>query len=415
MRKKEKFFLGYYQCKPDEDQEIKLYCFFNREDLNLNSHRLTSVKSFISDPAVEVNRIFNILTNSNIINIDNNSANAARELITNELDNAILFKSNNVFSRVSFFIRIFKIKSQENENLWNLTCVSKLGSNNLSNNQPRIRDLVLSEASVTVPIFDAITTFGTDIYSWYGNTVDEVIRAQFSGGPVVFYQDQAGTVPVTAVGQDIGLVLDLSGNGKHLRLLVDEYIDLPKLFQINGKYAMGTTDYFEFVGAGTSSVPTPEYSISLRFDPNGQGYFLGVGPDYTLGDNYYHYFTHNNYQWPGGGGSSNTIGWSDPSVANSYIETNIPSGTEPRVMTSSSTFVDGERRFFLYTGNNLTFTPPAGTVPADFLLHRLSFFYGAGPIAPAPVSGPVLLTSLPLIIKRSITDFERAQIVEAFA
>jgi len=267
-----------------------------------------------------------------------------------------------------------------------------------------------------------MTLFGSDVYSWHGNTVDEVIRAQFSGGPVVFYQDQAGTVPVTEVGQDIGLVLDLSGNGNHLRLLANEYIYPPKLFHVNGEYAMGTNYQCSTLNETNSSTPVAEYSISLKVDPNEQGWYVGLTADYEAGNGYpYFYFDYYRYY----GDWYDALSWSYGDDY-PYIETGIPAGPQSRVISSSSTFVGGERRLLLHTNNNLTFTSPAFTTPDTFSLNRSEVYFGAEALGPddndslgphdngRELYRPVLLTSLPLIIKRSITDFERAQIVSMF-
>ena len=58
--------------------------------------------------------------------------------------------------------------------------------------------------------FNPVAVFGSDLVTWYGNSVDDLWRVQSSGGPVTLYQDSAGTTPVTAVEQFVGLVLDQS-------------------------------------------------------------------------------------------------------------------------------------------------------------------------------------------------------------
>ena len=58
------------------------------------------------------------------------------------------------------------------------------------------------------------------------------------------FQDAAGTTPVTAVGQPVGLVLDKSGNGNHATQPITA--SRPTLVQINGLYALsfdGIDDY----------------------------------------------------------------------------------------------------------------------------------------------------------------------------
>ena len=58
------------------------------------------------------------------------------------------------------------------------------------------------------------------------------------------YQDAAGTIPVTAAGQPVGKVLDISGNGNHATQPITA--SRPTLVQINGLYALsfdGIDDY----------------------------------------------------------------------------------------------------------------------------------------------------------------------------
>ena len=58
------------------------------------------------------------------------------------------------------------------------------------------------------------------------------------------YQDAAGTIPVTAIGQPVGKVLDISGNGNHATQPITAA--RPTLVQINGLYALsfdGIDDY----------------------------------------------------------------------------------------------------------------------------------------------------------------------------
>ena len=74
------------------------------------------------------------------------------------------------------------------------------------------------------------------------------------------YQDAAGTIPVTAAGQPVGKVLDISGNGNHATQPITAA--RPTLVQINGLYALsfdGIDDYLNipYLGlyaAGTCSI-----------------------------------------------------------------------------------------------------------------------------------------------------------------
>jgi len=64
--------------------------------------------------------------------------------------------------------------------------------------------------------YNPVAVFGADLVTWYGNSVDDLWRAQAAGGAVTLYQDHLGTTPVTALEQTVGRINDLSGNGYHL-------------------------------------------------------------------------------------------------------------------------------------------------------------------------------------------------------
>lgn len=64
--------------------------------------------------------------------------------------------------------------------------------------------------------YDPRIVFGSDLVTWYGNSIDALWAAQSAGGAVTLYQDAAGATPVTAIGQTVGRINDLSGNGYHL-------------------------------------------------------------------------------------------------------------------------------------------------------------------------------------------------------
>ena len=74
------------------------------------------------------------------------------------------------------------------------------------------------------------------------------------------FQDAAGTIPVTAAGQPVGKVLDISGNGNHATQPITAA--RPTIVQINGLYALsfdGIDDYLNipYLGlyaAGTCSI-----------------------------------------------------------------------------------------------------------------------------------------------------------------
>jgi hypothetical protein len=101
------------------------------------------------------------------------------------------------------------------------TLVSADGGTDVSVRQTETNALGVDDAVsavVEVPAsgFDPVSTFGSDLVTWYGNSVDDLWRAQAAGGAVTLYQDNAGSTPVTAPGQTVGRVSDLSGNNYHL-------------------------------------------------------------------------------------------------------------------------------------------------------------------------------------------------------
>jgi len=62
--------------------------------------------------------------------------------------------------------------------------------------------------------YNPIPVFGSDLVTWYGNSVDDLWRAQ--GATPTLYQDNSGATSVTALEQTVGRINDLSGNGYHL-------------------------------------------------------------------------------------------------------------------------------------------------------------------------------------------------------
>lgn len=64
--------------------------------------------------------------------------------------------------------------------------------------------------------YDAAAVFGADLVTFYGESIQRLWTVQAGGGAVTLYQDRAGTTPVSAIGQTVGRIIDLSGNGFHL-------------------------------------------------------------------------------------------------------------------------------------------------------------------------------------------------------
>jgi hypothetical protein len=102
------------------------------------------------------------------------------------------------------------------------TLVSADGGTDVSVRQTETNALGVDDAAsavVDVPAsagFDPVSTFGADLVTYYGKSVNELWTVQSGGGAVTLYQDNAGATPVTATGQTVGRINDLSGNGFHL-------------------------------------------------------------------------------------------------------------------------------------------------------------------------------------------------------
>jgi len=56
--------------------------------------------------------------------------------------------------------------------------------------------------------YNPFAVYGADLVTWYGNSVDDLWRDQ--GATPTLYQDHFGNMPVTAIGQTVGLILDRS-------------------------------------------------------------------------------------------------------------------------------------------------------------------------------------------------------------
>lgn len=96
------------------------------------------------------------------------------------------------------------------------------------------------------------------------------------------YQDSAGTTPVTAVGQPVGLMLDKSGRGNHAKQTTDTA--RPTLQLASGRYYLQfdgvddflSTDNIDFTGTDKMSVVA-----GCKADSATEGCYVGLGTAYT--------------------------------------------------------------------------------------------------------------------------------------
>ena len=86
----------------------------------------------------------------------------------------------------------------------------------------------------------ASKTFNQIIESLFANN-EQGLWLDFSDKSQM-YQDSSGTVPVTAVSQSIGKVLDKSGNGNHAAQTASSR---RPLFQADGAFFDGVDDFFK--------------------------------------------------------------------------------------------------------------------------------------------------------------------------
>lgn len=118
------------------------------------------------------------------------------------------------------------------------------------------------------------------------------------GGAQVLFQDSAGTIPVTADGDPVGLMLDLSGNGNHASQSttaskptyhtdggrgwlhfdgVDDYMELPQ-------FCIGTVDRTHIVAFKDDHTSTHNaaYLVDLGLRAGGSnGQYWGISPEYN--------------------------------------------------------------------------------------------------------------------------------------
>jgi hypothetical protein len=59
-----------------------------------------------------------------------------------------------------------------------------------------------------VVAYNPVAVYGADLVTWYGNSLDDLWLAQ--GSAQTLFQDNFGNIPVTAIGQTVGLILDRS-------------------------------------------------------------------------------------------------------------------------------------------------------------------------------------------------------------
>jgi len=78
--------------------------------------------------------------------------------------------------------------------------------------------------------YNPIPVFGSDLVTWYGNSMSDLWASQSS--TLTLYQDHTGISPVTAIGQQVGLILDKS-----------QGLVLGPELVLNGGFDSGTTNW----------------------------------------------------------------------------------------------------------------------------------------------------------------------------
>ena len=89
----------------------------------------------------------------------------------------------------------------------------------LNETKARLREAINAELGAGLTAGDAFRAYGNEVWAWYFENVifgNNEQGAWFDPSDLTtLYQDAAGTTPVTADGDPVGLMLDKSGNGNH--------------------------------------------------------------------------------------------------------------------------------------------------------------------------------------------------------
>lgn len=160
-------------------------------------------------------------------------------------------------------------------------------------------------------------------------TIHSLMRKLFSNGEQGFFydtndlstmfQDAAGTVPVTGVGQAVGLIRDKSGRNNHAyqttsaaRPLLKQVPILGNELVVNGDFSNGT------VGWGTAGSGTPNWGISLgaataALSNSASRYLIYLAGGTVAGKSYYVSFDVSGSNGTGGvrfgNGTDNSSAW----------------------------------------------------------------------------------------------------------
>lgn len=216
--------------------------------------------------------------------------------------------------------------------------------------------------------------FQSNISVWLLSS-DPIIRIfQLTGAQGAYYdisdrstlfQDAAGTTPVTAVGQPVGLVLDKSGNGNHASQSTTASCPIYQI-DANGFPNLGFDGVDDSLNADFSSFPTGNVDLTavacwaLSAYSSGIGGIIGIGTESSNANfqlcytgnpgQYYTYGYGNNESWGEGVTALNS-----PSVAEATYESQtlknylylngVQSSDSPKTSTSARAITVGAQAF----------------------------------------------------------------------
>lgn len=114
--------------------------------------------------------------------------------------------------------------------------------------------------------------------------IDDLINDLFSNGELGFaydyndfstmFQDQAGTIPITAAGQKIKRILDKSGNAKHAMQYVDDFSPTLQYDAVTNKYYAdfdGTNDFLATSAINLTSIDSMTLMVGMNQATTGFG------------------------------------------------------------------------------------------------------------------------------------------------